>query len=473
MDFHDYLDVLRRRWRYVTVCVLLGLAAAVIATALTPRTYTATAQLFVATSGQTSGDDAYEGGLFTQQRVKSYTQIVTSPAVLDAVISELGLRTTAGRLAEKISAQAPLDTTLVDIQVKDGSATRAQAIADETARQFTRYIGTIEGDSPATPPLVKASVVGGSQPPTSPTSPRPELNVAIGLFAGVIAGLGGAVLRQSLDTSLSSASDIRTRLDLTALGAVPPPHEGRRRGTQRTGTTRRTEALNQLRTRLVFGGDGIPDSLLIASALPGEGRTHTALDVALSVARTGKRVVLVEADLRRPRLAAELGLRGAPGLTGVLTGAASTHDALENWAPGRIRVLPSGPAHPDPDPLLAGPQMEHLLRTLEADADLVVVDSPPLLPFADAATLATITEGVAFVIRSGRTRRDDAVRALDTLTAVHARVLGAVLTGAGDRELTDWRPPAGTVPPAPEPVPGSPPRERHTVAAAQARWQHE
>src|SRR5690349_10991043 len=116
MDFHDYVEAVRRRWRFVTVCVLLGLAAAAAATVLLPRTYTATAQLFIATR-DASSDDAYQGGLFTQQRVKSYTRIVTSPAVLDGVISELDLKTSPGRLAEKISAQAPLDTTLVDIRV--------------------------------------------------------------------------------------------------------------------------------------------------------------------------------------------------------------------------------------------------------------------------------------------------------------------------------------------------------------------
>ncbi|CAL9616984.1 Wzz/FepE/Etk N-terminal domain-containing protein [Streptomyces sp. enrichment culture] len=457
MDFHDYLDVLRRRWRFVTVCVLLGLAAAVAATALMPRTYTATAQLFIATSGQSSGD-AYEGGLFTQQRVKSYTRVVTSPSVLQGVISALDLKTTPGRLAEKISAQAPLDTTLVDIQVTDPSPTRAQAIADETAQQFTRYIATIEGSSAGVPPLVKASVVGGSQPPTDPTSPRPELNVAIGLLGGAIVGVAGAVLRHTLDRTLRSPGDIRSRLGLTTLGTLPPP-EGRRRGAPPTGTTRRAEALSQLSTRLRFASDaGLPRSLLIASALPGEGRTRTALDVATSVARTGGRVVLVEADLRRPRLGAELDLAPSPGLTGVLTGTAAPHSALVQWRPGHLRVLPAGPAHPDPYPLLSGRRLTEVLRTLEADADLVVVDSPPLLPFADGAAVGSVAHGVLFVVRADRTPREEALRALDTLAAVHAEVLGAVLTGAADKQLTDWRPPDG-----PAPTPMSPPPPQQTV----------
>ncbi|KUO01750.1 polysaccharide biosynthesis tyrosine autokinase [Streptomyces resistomycificus] len=445
MDFHDFVAALRRRWRFVTVCVLLGLAGAVAATALLPRTYTATAQLFIATSDATSGD-AYQGGLFTQQRVKSYTRIVTSPAVLDGVISELGLRTTPGHLSQKISAQSPLDTTLVDIRVTDGSAAQAQTIADETAVQFTKYLATIEGSSAGAPPLVKASVVGGSEPPSTPTSPRPAVNVAIGLLAGIVVGVGGAVLRQSLDTTLRSADDVRTRLGLTTLGVVPPPGGPRKRN----GSTRRTEALAQLRTRLRFAvGDDIPHSVLICGALPAEGRTRTAVDLATSVARTGRRVVLVEADLRRPRLAAELGLRGTPGMTGVLTGQASLPEALERVEGGTVRVLPSGPVPADPGTLVCSAEMGKLIRALEAEADLVVVDSPPLLSFADAAALASMTQGVLLVVRSGKTRRDDARRALDTLAAVRAHVLGAVLTATHAEGLADWQPPGDGDPQAP------------------------
>ncbi|MEV6481524.1 Wzz/FepE/Etk N-terminal domain-containing protein [Streptomyces sp. NPDC051576] len=441
MDLRDYISTLRRRWRFIVVCVLLGLAGAVGVTALMPRTYTANAQLFIATSDKDSAV-AYQGGLFAQQRVKSYTRIVTSTTVLGGVISDLGLHTSPARLAQKITAQAPLDTTLIDIKVNDPSAARAQAIADQTAVQFTRYIATIEDSSAGSPPLVKASVVGGSEPPTTPTSPRPALNLALGLLAGIVVGVGGAVLRQSLDTTLRSATDIDTHLGLRTVGAVPPPEHGRPGAGRRGGAARRTEAVSRLRTRLRFGdGDRMPNSVLIAGALPKEGRTRTAIDLATSVARTGRRVVLVEADLRRPRLAKDLGLRGTPGLTGVLVDGTPLHDALEDWEDGGISVLPSGPPAEDPSTLLSSPDTARLIRTLEARADLVVVDSPPLLPFADGAALASVTEGVLFVVRAGKTRRDAAVRALDDLSAVHVRVLGAVLTGTRAEEPPGRQPP--------------------------------
>jgi non-specific protein-tyrosine kinase len=454
MDLHDYLRALRRHWRLVTACVLLGLAGAVAATALLPRTYTATAQLFVATRTESSGD-AYQGGLFTQERVKSYTRIVTSPGVLNGVIHQLGLPTTSGQLATKVSATAPLDTTLVDIRVSDPSAVRAQRIADATAAQFTRYIGTVEGSSAGAPPLVKASVVGGSQPPSTPTSPRPALNLAIGLVCGLVVGVAGAVLRESLDTTLRSADDIGTQLALTTVGVLPPPEQRRAGSGRRAGATRRTEALNQLRTRLRFGSaDGIPASVLVCSPSSAEGRTTTAIDLATTVARSGARVVLVEADLRRPHLAEALGVRGTTGLSDVLAGRATLCEALDGGTDGRIRVLPGGPVPTDPGTLLSSPEMAGLIRSLEADADLVVVDSPPLLAFAEGGALAAMTQGVLFVVRSGRTRRADGRSALDTLAAVGARVIGAVLTGTHAPQLTEWRPPEEPGRPRPDTADG-------------------
>ncbi|WP_338784563.1 polysaccharide biosynthesis tyrosine autokinase [Streptomyces sp. DG1A-41] len=429
MDLREYVEVLRRRWRFVVVCVLLGLAAAVAVTALMPRTYTAKAQLFIATTDNDSAN-AYAGGLFTQQRVKSYTQIANSPAVLGGVIGRLDLNMTPEQLAKKISAQAPLDTTLVDIKVQDRSATRAQAIADETAAQFTRYIDSIEKASADEPALVKASVLGTPDPPTAPASPRPALNVAIGLFGGIIVGVTGAVLRNSLDTTVRSAGDVRRRLDVPTLGALPKPAR-RRAGTGHGhGGVRRDEALSQLRTRLCLPRDGMPSSLLVSSALHGEGRTDTAIGLAANVARTGRRVVLVEGDLRRPRLAATLGLREGPGLTDVVTGGAALSQALQPWEAGHLRVLPSGTPPPDVTAVLSSRYLRQLLRTLEAEADLVVLDSPPMLPFADAAILAGDTEAALLVVRLGRSKYDQVRRALESLASVGARTLGAVVTAA-------------------------------------------
>ncbi|MEY9964989.1 capsular exopolysaccharide synthesis family protein [Streptacidiphilus sp. MAP12-16] len=439
MDLRDYVRVLRERWRIVIACLVIGLAAAAAAVALTPRTYTAHAQLFVATSDVNSAN-AYQGGLFSQERVQSYTQIIDSPSVINGVIATLGLHTTPEQLAGQISATAPLDTVLIDIKVTDTSPQQAQAIANATASQFTTFVAGIEPTSPNGVPLVKVSAVGPSVAPTAPTSPQSTLYLGIGAVVGLALGVSGALVRAAVDTRIKTRDDIRQELGLRTLGAIPFDSSSRR--TPRSADayrdasrSARTEAVDQLCTSIRYlGGDDPARSMVVTSALRAEGRTTTAVDLAVSLAQAGRRVILVEGDLRRPRLAELLGLAGTIGLTDVLRGTAELDSALQDWGDGLLRVVVSGGTAADPTELLARPALGNVLRALEARADLVLLDSPPLLPFTDGAVLAAEAGSACLVVRSGRTSRAQAHRALDCLAAVDARMLGVVLTMASKEQ---------------------------------------
>ncbi|MFI7007324.1 polysaccharide biosynthesis tyrosine autokinase [Streptomyces sp. NPDC050145] len=429
MDLRDYAQVLHRRWRFIAACAFLGLCVAGLVTWLMPRTYTARAQLFVATSDKDSSN-AYQGALFTQQRVKSYTQIVNSPALLGQVVSELGLRMTPDQLAVHVSATVPLDSVLVDIRVNDKSPKQAQRIADATAVQFTKFVAGIEQPSAGGAPLVKVSVVGPSQLPKSPTSPHVALNLAIGLLAGLVVGVTGAGVRESLDTTMRTAHDVSRHTGLTTLGVLPVERgRGRPPVLPDAGPAGSTEAVAQLRTNLRFGSGGqMPRSLVITSAEWDEGKTATALDLMVSLGRAGQRVVLVEADLRKPWLAAHLGLDSATGLSSVLEGEATLADALQDYEGPLTRILPGGPPAPNPSELLGSSAMARVLRALEEDADVVLLNGPPLLAFTDSAVLAAEAGGALLVVRAGQTPRDKVRSALDKLAAVRATVLGIVLT---------------------------------------------
>ena len=142
------------------------------------------------------------------------------------------------------------------------------------------------------------------------------------------------------------------------------------------------------------------------------------------------RTILVEADLRRPRVADYMGLEGAVGLTSVLTGLASLDEALQPWGRNAMWVLASGPLPPNPSEILGSHQMSELLKTLEDRADVIVLDSPPLLPVTDAAVLARQADGAVLVVRHGKTRREQVTRALEALQGVDAKLLGTVLNWA-------------------------------------------
>ncbi|MCA1721071.1 MAG: CpsD/CapB family tyrosine-protein kinase [Actinobacteria bacterium] len=190
----------------------------------------------------------------------------------------------------------------------------------------------------------------------------------------------------------------------------------------------RAEAFRQLRTNLQFLEVDEPvRSFVITSSVPKEGKSTTACNLAITLAQAGVRTLLIEGDLRRPRIADYLGLEGAIGVTNVLIGQVPLQDALQPWGNGTLSVLASGPLPPNPSELLASRGMHELLAEVEKSFDMVIIDAPPLLPVTDAAILSTMTGGALLGVRCRSTKRDQLRRAADALEAVDARVLGAVL----------------------------------------------
>jgi len=235
VDLRDYMRLVRKRWRIISACVLLGLLGAAALTALSPKSYSAQAQVFV--SAQATADDltsALQGSGYTQQRVKSYADIVDTPLVTDPVVKQLNLGISSEELARKISASNPLDTLLLNISVTDNDPEQAAKMANAVAAQFSTVVRQLETpdtstQAPGTPPqaLVKATVVKPANVPTVPVSPRPKINLALGLLVGLALGIGLAVLRESLDTSIKSVEDLQNVMNTPVLGIIPEDQDAR------------------------------------------------------------------------------------------------------------------------------------------------------------------------------------------------------------------------------------------------------
>jgi receptor protein-tyrosine kinase len=194
------------------------------------------------------------------------------------------------------------------------------------------------------------------------------------------------------------------------------------------GFAPRTEAFRLLRTNLQFLDlDSQPRSLVITSAVAGEGKTTTATNLGIALAQAGRKVLLVDGDLRRPRVATMLGLDGAVGLTNVLVGNASIGDAIQVHEPTGLHFLATGAKPPNPTEILQSRLAADLLHTLEDTYDMVLIDAPPLLPVADAAVLSTITDGSLLVTRHGKTTRDQLREAIGRIDHVHGRLFGIVM----------------------------------------------
>ena len=282
--------------------------------------------------------------------------------------------------------------------------------------------------------------------PASPSSPKTRTNVAVGGALGLLLGLSLAFFVDRLDRRLRSPGDAERVFDLPVIGWIPRglglPSKRERPEPSPAGTV---EAFRLLRAgvRLTNGGRE-PRSILITSPGPRDGRTTTAWHLAAAAAETGTRVLLLEADLRHPRIAQFLDLDGEGSLAGALTNQRDlsrdvhrveldrgAHSRSNGGGPERaVDVVPAGPLPSDPSFLLASERMQQLLLVAEDRYGLVVIDTPPLLAVADAVPLLPEAGAVLVVLRIGHTRREDAVLLADRLRNLRVRPLGVVVNNS-------------------------------------------
>ncbi|WP_411374116.1 polysaccharide biosynthesis tyrosine autokinase [Arthrobacter sp. MPF02] len=430
MNLGDYIRVLRRNWMLLAATTMIGLLLGGLASVLVKPTYTSETQLFVAIQSSGSIQELQQGNTFSQARVQSYVKMVQTPIVLQPAIDALGLRATPDELASRVKASTDLNTVLVNIAVTDQSPVQSAAAAQAIAQSLIKAIDTLEkpqngGVSPVTLSVVRPAVA-----PSAPSAPNTRLNLLIGLVLGLAAGLGGAVLRSTLDSRIRGEADLRQVTSLPLLGGIAFDTEASKRPllTQVATQSPRAESFRQLRTNLKFANvSGKAKSVLITSSLPGEGKSTTAVNLAIAMAQAGGSVCLVDADLRRPMVGDYMGLENNVGLTTALIGAADTDDVLQHWGDNGLFVITSGQIPPNPSELLGSAEMKALIEHLEQTFDAVIIDAPPLLPVTDATVLAQHVGGVALVVGSQKITRNNLERSIGALELVRAEILGTIL----------------------------------------------
>ncbi|MBN1173371.1 MAG: polysaccharide biosynthesis tyrosine autokinase [Micromonosporaceae bacterium] len=431
MDLRTALRVLREHWLLIVATTVLALlAGAAVTWQQTPR-YTAKVTLFVSAWG-TTGDtsSAYQGGLLSQQRVKSYTELLRGERVMESVARELQLDLSPAKLASKITATVVTDTALLTVTAEDTSPTLAQAIANTTGDQFVRLIPEFESAPEGKQVPVRVTVINRATRPASPTSPQPVRNLILAAVLGLFAGFAAAMTRNALDTTVKTAQELVEASGAPLLGAVPFDPKTPKNPLVLNGSpyAPRAEAIRKIRTNLQFlNVDRLNKVILVTSPAPGGGKSTTACNLAITTAESGKRVLLIDADLRRPRASRYLGLPAGVGLTSVLVGTTAVEPATQRWGDDLFSVLASGPVPPNPSELLGSQQMQQLLWQLRERYDLIIVDGPPVLPVADALAVAHACDGVVLLAQHATTTRHELNETATALRAVEAPLLGAVL----------------------------------------------
>jgi len=440
MDLRDYLRAVQKRWWLVLVAavVVAGVAAAV--TVLTPPRYAATVTFFISTRG-TEVTQAFQGGQFAQERVKSYVDVLSSNRLAQAVVSDTAVGGDAEVVQSQVSAQVIPDTVLIEATVSDQDRARALRLAQSLAVQFPRLVARLETPPGSRVPTVGVQIIAEPRLADGPVSPQPVRNISLGVVLGLIVGVGAAALRESLDTTIRTPDALAAAASAPTLCCIPLDSAARSAPliTDGSGQSSRAEAMRQLRTNLQFVEVDRPlRSLVVSSAVPGEGKSTTACNLGIAFAEAGKRVIIVDADLRRPMVAEYLGLEGAVGLTNVLAGQAGVRDVIQPWGNNSLWVLPSGSIPPNPSELLGSDNMADLLTALTTSFDMIIIDTPPLLPVTDAAIMAAVADGCLLVSRHGKTTTTHVGTAAGALTAVGAKLHGCVLNMTPARRASTY-----------------------------------
>ncbi len=472
--------VVRERWWVVLTVVIAFTGAAAAMAIVSEKQYESSSSLLFRNPGLSSavaGATLFESSSDPQRDTATNVELVGSTVVADQVVEQLGLDFSAEELLDRVTIAADENSDIVSITATEPDPEEAATIANGFAEQYVSYRRQTdrqkveEGqrlvrnrieDLPAGADAERADledalrtlvllesvqtgnaeVIGVATPADSPSSPKPARDIILGLLFGLVVGISLAMLLDLLDRRVKDVDDFERFYGLRVLATVPA--QAFRAG----GSATADEAYGILRSRIDLRASWQPTAtVLVTSARPGEGKTSVAANLSRALATGGQSVVLVEADMRRPSLSEHFETAGPTGgLRVALTGQVDERtgrrshptDLAALLAPTSIpnlRILPSGRTPPNPSDLLRTLRMGQLLAELRGLADMVIIDSPPLLPVADPQTLLALppVDGFIAVARAYLTTRQDISRARKILEPFSAKALGLVVCGTSER----------------------------------------
>jgi capsular exopolysaccharide synthesis family protein len=422
------VGALRRLWWLVVALAVAGAGVAFGLSASSTPIFQSTASLYFTLNQGGDAIDLNQGSTYTQNQMLSFAQLATSSRVLQPVIDDLDLHTTPRQLARTLQVSIPQSTVVLEVQASSPDPRMAARVANAVTTSLVDVVREIAPTSADSTPTVKAEVIDRAVVPRVQALPNKTRDAAIGLLIGFLLGVLIAIAVTALDTRIRSADALARVLDRPVIGTMSrAPRRARGRAVDRDPLGQAAEDARRVRSSLAYASLSRPlRTLLITSALPGDGKTTVAANLAYAMSGASS-VLIVDADLRRPRVAEYLGVEGSVGLTDVLLGEVPLERAKLRWSDSDLDILASGPVPPNPADVLTSAAMRGLLESGLAAYDVVIVDSPPVLSVADAALLSPLVDGVVVVIDARRTRQSQAVQAVRELESAGARVVGVIL----------------------------------------------
>jgi len=366
-----------------------------------------------------------------QQLVNTYGVIAKSNHVMKQVIENLNLDMTIVELRKKITVEPEQDTGVIRITVEHTDPKLAQDIANTLSESFKKRVVELLD-------LDNVNTVDAAEMPDEPVRPKPVFNILVSLFSSLILGLGIILLVEYLDNTIKTPDDVENHLRLSVLGTIPfykvkNSENGRSKGRDVIKAAV-WEAYKTVRTNIQFSVLDKPlKVIMVTSAVPGEGKSTTVVNLAVSMAQASKKVLLLDCDLRNSKIHTYLNTSNLEGLTSILSGMGELSTVLKETHIPNLKVITSGIRPPNPSELLGTEKMKAFLEEAKKEFDIILMDAPPVLLVTDALVLAGIVDGVLMVTRSHQSVYEKTKRALESIRKTGARILGVVLNAMQDK----------------------------------------
>ncbi|QBE49126.1 polysaccharide biosynthesis tyrosine autokinase [Leucobacter triazinivorans] len=432
---------LKKRWYLIAAATVLGGIVGLTMSLLATPVFQSTATLFVSINQGSSGSDLNQGTTYAQNQMQSFARLATSSRVLEPVIEDLDLDLTPQELARNLQVVTPSNTVILSIQASSTSPERAAAVANAVAESLADVVKEVSPTGAEGAPSIAASLVDSAVVPIYQVSPNKSRDSLLVAAVGLLLGIAAALISSLLDTRIPNAAALKAAVPLPVLGSISRVR-GARHGVglvvAQDPLGHASEEFRRVRSALTYAA--VSDRLqriMITSTSESEGKSTFSANFALTLAEVRSRVLLIDADFRKPRITDLFGVEGAVGLTSVLLGDATFEQARIRRRGTTLDILTAGTIPPNPSEMLTSDAMRQLIDEVAPQYDYVIVDSPPILSVADAGLTSPLVDGAVLVVDAGRTRRSQLAQAVTSFETAGGRLIGVVLNKARRRRSTD------------------------------------
>ncbi|MBE0446820.1 MAG: polysaccharide biosynthesis tyrosine autokinase [Actinobacteria bacterium] len=423
----QFIKIIKERRIIIILGTLICLFLAKVATDYTSPVYESSVQMMVSQGQVTSQTqpliESYQATLLSERLTATFSQMLASRTLAERVIEKLDLALAPENLQKRIRAEAVKETQLIRFTITDANPNFTKKLADTYASEFVKMTDEVIPSSA----LINVRVVDQAAVPRLPVWPKPLSNLIQAFLIGLVLSTGFAFILSMLDVTIKETEDVEKLVSLPSLGQIPISKNPLLLGNHNPIVA---EAYRSLRTNLQYiNFDQSIKSLIVSSPSLNEGKTTISFNLATVFAQAGYNVLLVDGDLRSPRLGRLFNESDERGLSNVLVSAVEVESAIQKASEDRLYYMKSGPTPPNPADLLGSERMTELLGKLEEDFNLVIIDCPPILAVADTPIVAVKADAVLLVSSFGKTKKGELVSAKDALNKVGARIIGFVVNG--------------------------------------------